>query len=165
MGKKKAKKTGARRTQRTRQRAREKFLDALSDLPNVAAACEAAAICRTTAYEWREDDPDFKEAWNHAEGLAVAKLEEAGLRRARDGVVRRPIFHPKTGKHVGDEIEYSDAIWGKMMAAHHPDYRNRTEVSGPAGKPIEIKNTDGRMADVLDILREVGVIGPEGDSD
>ena len=151
--KKKTRKAKRKRTIRTLPRARAKFLAALADLPNVTAACEAAGIGRRTAYDWMDKDAEFKEAVEHAEMLAVSKLEAAGLERARDGVIRRPIFN-RAGKKVGVEMEYSDTIWGKMMAAHHPAYRNRHEISGPGGGPIQVEGARERLAARLEALKK-----------
>ncbi len=59
--------------------------------------------------------------------------------------MRRPVFHPKTGEIVGHEMEFSDTLLSKLLAAHHPAYRNRHEISGPSGGPIEVDTVRDRL--------------------
>ena len=66
-------------------RARELFLDTLRLSCNVSASARAAGIGRATAYQWRDADPDFAEAWKEAESEAVDSLEQVAWDRATDG--------------------------------------------------------------------------------
>ena len=123
--------------------AREKFLESLAKVPNVALAAASIGMSTSILYRKRKDDPELKQAWDDAIALAVGKLEAEARRRAVEGFVRRPVFHPKTGEIVGHEMEFSDTLLSKLLAAHHPAYRNRHEIGGPGGKPIEV-DTDAR---------------------
>ena len=71
------------RSKRT-DRARETFLEALRRVPNVSAAARAAGLARTSAYEWREADPDFAAAWDEAVEESVDNLEQKAWERAED---------------------------------------------------------------------------------
>lgn len=132
----KRKKTGGRVSKVT-STARAKFLASLAEVPNVALAADRTAISKKTWYLLRRNDDAFAEAWDDALEIAVGKLEEAARQRGVEGVVRRPIFS-KTGKHLGDEMEYSDTLLARMLGAHHSSYRQRTEISGPDGGPIPV---------------------------
>jgi hypothetical protein len=47
---------------------------------------------RTTAYDWREEDPDFAEKWDRAMRIGVTALEDEATRRAFEGV-DEPVIH------------------------------------------------------------------------
>lgn len=101
----------ASRTVRT-DRAREVFLEQLRETCNVSHAARAARIGRSTAYEWREADSDFADAWDEAEVEAVDALELAARQRA---------------------IEGSDKLMEILLKAHRPDKytdRIKADVSG-----------------------------------
>jgi hypothetical protein len=57
---------------------RARFLKALSERPSVTNACKVAKVARSVAYEERDKDPKFNEAWVAAKrsGLEAA-LDEA----------------------------------------------------------------------------------------
>ncbi len=69
------------RTIRT-DRAREAFLATMAATCNVSESARAAGIGRSSAYEWREDDPDFAKAWDDAEQEAADLLEKTAWERA-----------------------------------------------------------------------------------
>lgn len=54
------------------------------------------------------------------------------------------------------------ALWAKR---HNPAYRDKVEVSGPAGGaiPVETRTMNVDLAEVARIMREAGVIEPEPD--
>jgi len=121
-------------------KAREKFLQALTSACNVTAACKAAGIGRQTAYQWREDDPNFALAWSGALEEAVDALEKEAWRRAHDGT-DKPIVYQ--GVVTGTYREYSDRLMEILLKAHRPEKyieRLRTEnlhavsitIQGPA---------------------------------
>ncbi len=104
--------------------ARETFLATLAAACNVTAACRAAGICRQTAYQWREDDKAFAEAWKGALEEAVDGLEKEAWRRAVEGV-DRPIVYQ--GAVTGTYREYSDRMMEILLKAHRPEkYIERT---------------------------------------
>lgn len=57
---------GGPMTAAQRKEAKTLFLDALSQDPNISAACDHACIGRTTAYMWREKDTVFADNWETA---------------------------------------------------------------------------------------------------
>lgn len=68
------------------------FCAALAETCNVGKACAAVGISRQTAYEWRENDPDFEARWDQAKRIGVTALEDEAHRRAFDGVPE-PVVH------------------------------------------------------------------------
>lgn len=66
----------------TRQK-KNLFLKALdARLLNVTKACEAASICRSLAYKWRENDPEFKAKWEEVEEAFKDKIETCMFTKA-----------------------------------------------------------------------------------
>lgn len=68
------------------------FCAALAETANVGRACRALGMGRTTAYDWREEDPDFAEKWDRAMRIGVTALEDEATRRAFEGV-DDPVIH------------------------------------------------------------------------
>lgn len=62
---------------------KEAFLKELALSPNVSRAARAAGIKRRTAYNARESDPGFAEAWDDAMAGSVDELEENAFTRAQ----------------------------------------------------------------------------------
>lgn len=108
-------------------RARETFLAVLAKQCNVSEAARAAGIGRRTAYTWREADPEFAAAWDEAEQEAVDKLEKVAWERASKGV--------------------SDRMLEILLKAHRGEKyveRQRTELTGRDGKPLQVENVSAR---------------------
>lgn len=117
--------TGKAWTERTLQRAREKFLHTLSRGLSVTAACEAAKIGRSTVYQWRDTDPEFAAAWVEALESGTDLLEDEARRRAYAGT-DRPVFYE--GKQCGAIREYSDTLMCLLLKARRPTvYRERID--------------------------------------
>jgi hypothetical protein len=88
------------------------FLKALSRNPNVALACRAAGINRTTAYRHREDIEAFALKWQEVLDASVDRVEAKAFELAYDGNERL--------------IEF-------ILKAYRPErFRERTEL-GVAG--------------------------------
>lgn len=126
----------ANRTKRTRARI-EKFLSALADnAGHVANACKAVKIGRTTAYEWRDEDPEFADRWDNIVEAALDDLEQEARRRAYEGV-QKPIFY--RGAECGSITEYSDSLLMFILKAGRPEkYRERHEVKNTGANKIEV---------------------------
>lgn len=133
----------AREEQRRREAQMTLFITAFRETGNVSASCRAADIARTTAYEWREQYPDFVKRWEDAKEDALDKLEEEAFRRAHDGVTsERPIFYK--GVEVGTQTitEYSDTLMIFLLKGGRPEkYREniKQEVTGAGGGDVAIK--------------------------
>ena len=124
---------------------RARFLSALADVPNVAAACEAAGITSPTAYAARKKSQIFAKQWEQALKLAVGRLTDAALKRARDGVEKRVWMKNAAGKPVCvDKVrEYSDTLAIFLLKSHDPKtYRKPPREGGQ----LAVKMPDGTEA-------------------
>lgn len=102
------------------------FCAALAETGIVAKACKAVDISRVTAYEWRNEIPEFAEAWDKALKIGVTALEDEAHRRAFDGT-EEGIF--QQGVMVGTQRKYSDTLAIFLLKAHNPDkYRENSKV-------------------------------------
>lgn len=61
----------------------EKFLLAVAEGYSVTEACALINTSRDAIYRWREEDPDFKTAWDKALEMGTNALEDCAQRRAR----------------------------------------------------------------------------------
>lgn len=136
---------------------------ALAESGNVRLSCGSVGIERSTAYDLRNSDALFAEAWEHAQDQAADLLEEEARRRAVEGVQRlkfdkgQLITIPligSDGKPVLDddgkimttpyiEHEYSDTLLIFLMKGANPaKYRDRQQIehTGKDGGPIRFHN-------------------------
>lgn len=125
---------GKARTERTLLRARELFLEALAGGASITRSCEAAAIGRTTAYEWRAADEAFAKLWDDALEAGIDLLEDEARRRAVDGVERPVVAMGKIARNDDGTVlkirEYSDTLLALMLKAKRPkQYRERLDVN------------------------------------
>lgn len=109
---------------------RRAFLDVLAQTGNHTTAAQAAGIDRVTAYRWRDEDPEFAEAYEEAEQTATEVLEGEAWRRAVHGTeyVRRSYWK---GEVCGEDVkrEYSDNLMTILLRARAPHkYRETTNV-------------------------------------
>jgi hypothetical protein len=111
------------------------FIDELSKCANVSNACTVAGISRTTAYDRRRDDPEFRVLWEEAEERGWFALEQMAKQRAFDGV-KKPVFYK--GRRVSEIIEYSDALTVFLMKGRMRKVfgdKQEVTVTGSAGSP------------------------------
>src|SRR5262249_8027880 len=74
----------ANRTKRMDEK-RVKLLASLAEGNSVARAAADAGVGRTTAYEWREADAAFAQAWDDAVEAGTDALEDEAVKRAKSG--------------------------------------------------------------------------------
>ena len=118
------------------------FLAAYAEVGNVSQAAKIAGIDRQTHYDWKRNDPDYAEAFGHAEEMAADRLEQEARRRAVKGV-EEPIFYQ--GKKVGTVQKYSDTLLIFLLKGARPEkYAERYDqrISGPGGGPLQIVLSD-----------------------
>lgn len=99
------------------------FCAALAATGIVKRACEAVDISRQTAYEWREENPNFAAAWDRSLRVGVGELEDEAHRRAFEGI-DKPLVHQgqftviyerdKNGKVIYDEEVEEVEVDGKI---------------------------------------------------
>lgn len=99
------------------------FLAALSQSPNVSAACRAAGIARSAAYELRAADPEFASAWQDAIDQSTDLLVGEMYRRAVHGT-EKPVFY--LGAECGRVREYSDTLAMFLAKSHRPEVYRET---------------------------------------
>lgn len=133
------------------------FLAALAQNGNVGLACKAAKIGRRTAYNWREADKAFAEAWLDALEEAADTLEAEAWRRARDGVDEPVIYQgelsgvwvDRRGNIVDEDDDaqqipltvkkYSDSLLQFLLRGCRPaKFRDATEVEHKGGVEVQI---------------------------
>ena len=128
---------GARvRDNRTRwtPKKQELFLTVLSENGGmVNKACDAVRLSRSQAYNLRDSDPAFAEAWQKAVDAGLDRLEDEVIRRGFEGV-REPVY--QGGKLVGHVQKYSDTLLIFFLKAHRKQYRDKQELTGPDGAPL-----------------------------
>ena len=121
------------RSERTPKKA-QAFLNALSETANVTASARRAGLARTTVYEWRTDDSEFKARWDAAIELGTDALEDEAMRRAKDGV-DEPVHYK--GERVDTITKYSDTLTIFLLKGRRPEkYRERFEHTGANGGPL-----------------------------
>lgn len=112
----------------------EAFLVAMRETCNVSESARTAGVGRQTAYDHRNQLPDFAAAWDDAEAQGVDALEREARRRALEGTLE-PVFH--RGEVVGHIRRYSDTLTIFLLKAHRPEkYRERHELTGRDGEPL-----------------------------
>jgi hypothetical protein len=121
------------------------FLEHLANSGNIFASAKAAKITRSTVYERRDNDPEFKAAMFSAFEDATDLLELEARRRAHDGV-DEPHFGsggPGLGTvQVGVVRKYSDTLMSLLLKAHRPEkFRERYEVKHDGNVSIDIIET------------------------
>jgi hypothetical protein len=62
------------------------FLDALTRMPNVSAACRVAGVTREEAYEAAQQDAKFRKAWHVAIEAGIEHMEQIAHQRATGGI-------------------------------------------------------------------------------
>ncbi|OGN89789.1 MAG: hypothetical protein A2158_01600 [Chloroflexi bacterium RBG_13_46_14] len=116
---------------------RKRFLDGYRKHHAVGRAARYAGISRRQVYRWIENSKEFAQEFEDVKREVIEQLEMEADRRAMKGV-RKPVFYQ--GLPVGHIQEYSDSLLMFRLKALDPEkYRERHEVSGPDGGPIQIK--------------------------
>lgn len=104
---------------------------------NQTVAAVAADVNRGTVGRWLKEDADFAAAMAEAAEEAADRIEAEIIRRGVKGVTKN-VWH--NGKIVGQELHYSDVLLIFFAKAMRPEkYRDRYEISGPGGGPLQIE--------------------------
>jgi len=115
----------------------KKFLVNLAETCSVTRSCKMAKLSRRWAYQLRADDQEFAEKWDKALDIGFDKLEEEAIRRAYKGY-DKPVF--QGGIQVGVVREYSDTLMCLLLKGRKRKvYGDKSEISGPNGGPIKIR--------------------------
>lgn len=68
------------------------FIAALAEAMTITIAAEVAGIDRKTAYNWREKDEEFAQAWDAALEAGTDRLEQEAIRRASHGLEEPVVY-------------------------------------------------------------------------
>lgn len=152
-----------------RNRRQEQLLKAFRESGNIKHSCKVARINRTTFYNWRDQDEEFRAQLVEAERDADDTLEFAAYERAVKGVPSHVISQGKMvygpNKKPLIERKYSDGLLTTLLKARMPEkYKDRIaqEHSGPNGTPIQLRNEDLKQftdeeLDMLQTLAEQAI--------
>lgn len=111
-------------------------------------ACKATGIPRQTVYRRTRQDIEFEKLVKEVKEMTMDSLEDAAIRRARDGVLE-PNYN-RFGDLIGHTRKYSDGLLQFMLIHGRPDkYRPKKDIdlnlgSNPASKPPVINLTLNR---------------------
>lgn len=100
---------------------RRRFLETLAESCNVSAAARAAGMDRSSAYDLKDRDPEFRRGWRAALEQAYADLEWDLLKIAREGDVRTEVtYDPKTGERTKVKLthERKHAVAVRLLLSH-----------------------------------------------
>ena len=115
------------------KRLKAAFLATLATTCDVTLSCKSAKVPRSTIYDWREVDAEFRASWEKAQDQGTDALEDEAIRRGREGV-EEPVFYQ--GIAVGTVRKYSDTLLTTMLKARRPEkFKDRVanELSGNVG--------------------------------
>ena len=74
---------------------------------NVKNALKAAHAARGWVYRWRQNDPDFRDAFEDARTCGIEVLKDEAHRRAYEGI-EEPVFYQ--GEECARIRKYSDTL-------------------------------------------------------
>lgn len=148
-----------RRTRRTPEKDRERWLEAFRERGTVSEACRVTGVGRTTVYGWRAKHEEFAVAWADIEEETTERMEREAFRRGVEGV-EREVYH--RGEVVGMERQYSDTLLIFMLKARRPEkYRDNLHVQH-AGKVTLDATAEAVRAmsreELLERARELGLV-------
>ena len=90
-------------------------------------------MARRNAYDWRDADDQFRADWDDAVESATDRLEAEARRRAFEGVrkyvVSRGMIVQSPEGGPLEIHEYSDTLMVRLLQAHRPAFRERTDIN------------------------------------
>lgn len=131
---------------------KKKFLEGFGQIATVTGAAEHAKVSRRVHYQWLDADTRYAAAFAAAQLEANDRLEGEARRRAVSGV-EEPVWFQ--GKIVGTVRKHSDTLLIFLMKGAMPDkYRDRHELTGAGGGPIQTSSIDLEALSI-DTLRRI----------
>ena len=115
---------------------RAKFLEIYSEGANMTRACAESGVARSTVGYLLEHNEKFAEAFRDAENASTDALVEEARRRGKDGVSEPVGWYQ--GRPGGYVQRYSDNLLMFTIKAMRPEYRDKWEVTGAGGQPIQV---------------------------
>ena len=113
---------------------KEEFLRHLAKSGVVTHAARCVGISRGHAYLIRDNDDDFKRAWDDAVEQSIDIMILEAKRRAERGTLK-PVFYQ--GVQCGEIREYSDSLMMFLVKGKRPEYATeRRQLTGADDKPL-----------------------------
>lgn len=100
------------------------FLDALKVRFFVTQACEAVGVSRSTVYEWRDNDSEFRQAMDEQDARLVDNLRAEAYRRAVDGV-EEPVTIAGQRELIRKRSDY---LLDRLLRAKDPAFKDNLRV-------------------------------------
>lgn len=127
------------------------YLEMFREFGNHRVCSKFTGIARSMVREWKKRDPDFAIALDDAWQDAVDTAELEAWRRATHGTLEETVTEKQTSD--GEEEvtvkrtrHYSDSLLQFILRGGKPErYRERHEVSGPDGGPMEIAHVEWKV--------------------
>lgn len=127
------------------------YLEMFREFGNHRVCSKFTGIARSMVREWKKHDPDFAIALDDAWQDAVDTAELEAWRRATHGTLEETVTEKQTSE--GDKEltvkrtrYYSDSLLQFILRGGKPErYRERHEVSGPDGGPMEIAHVEWKV--------------------
>lgn len=120
---------------------KNKFLEVYASIGNVRETAAQTGIHRSTHYDWLKHDPDYAERFGEAESQYCDLVRETVRQRAILGV-SHDVFNGK-GDYVGTRTVYSDRLLERLAEAKCPEFKRKTELTGPGGGAVQISVITG----------------------
>ena len=99
----------------------ERFLAAFAECGSVLLAARWARVHRQSHYFWMKEDPTYPARFEEARKQATRALEDAAIRRAKEGTAK-PVLHKGKQVYVDGEPlyehQYSDALLMFLLRAY-----------------------------------------------
>jgi hypothetical protein len=122
---------------RSEQERMMSFLEAYAQTFSVVRAAEAAEVAPSSHYRWYHKLPNYRAAFEKRKLLGGQWLETECLTRAGEGWLE-PIYYQ--GAECGQVRRFDSGLAQFLLRGMLPQkYAARTEVSGPAGEPMQAK--------------------------
>jgi len=131
----------------------DRFIDALQATRSVTKACEAIGIGRTTVYQHRDRDDDFRSRWEEARYTFRDDLEASTLEWAIDGL-KEPVFArvevrddkgrilESSTQVVGVKIAKNAAVTLRMLECLYPERYGRDQGDSDPHEAARIMRED-----------------------
>ncbi|MCE9520629.1 MAG: hypothetical protein K8R87_13885 [Verrucomicrobia bacterium] len=111
-----------------------RFVLSLRERPVITDACRAANISRSSAYAWRDKEPDFAAAWDDACIEGWDEVESAAYKEAVIG--REKLTYDKEGNIKSRESVRDPRMIELLLRGNRPEkYREKVPVV-PSAMPM-----------------------------
>ena len=113
-----------------------KFLKHFAMTGNQSESLAVAGLAKSTHYKLLENNPKYAAAFQEASDAATDALVKEARRRAVEGDVEPTGWYQ--GKPGGYVTRRSDNLLMFVIKKERPEYRDKWEVTGAGGQPIQV---------------------------